>query len=172
LDDGRLTDAQGRTVDFRNTVIIMTSNIGSQHIMEMSAEDQMRDGVLNALRNHFRPEFLNRVDEIVIFHRLEKEQLREILDILLEHVRKLLRKRQVTLALTAAAADKLIEEGYDPVYGARPLKRVLQRQIIDPLALKLIEGDVRDGDHVVVDAAAGILSFDVIETVEDVPLSA
>jgi ATP-dependent Clp protease ATP-binding subunit ClpB len=167
LDDGRLTDGQGRTVDFRNTVIIMTSNIGSQHIMEMTGEDQMRDGVLNALRNHFRPEFLNRVDEIVIFHRLEKEQLHEILQIMLEHVRELLTKRHVSLTLSSSAADMLIEEGYDPVYGARPLKRVLQRRIIDPLALKLIEGDVRDGDHVVVDTAEGRLTFDVVETIDE-----
>jgi len=172
LDDGRLTDGQGRTVDFRNTVIIMTSNIGSQHIMEMTAEDQMRDGVLRALRNHFRPEFLNRVDEIVIFHRLEKEQLREILEIMLQHVHLLLSKRNVTLALTNSAADLLIDEGYDPVYGARPLKRVLQRRIVDPLALKLIEGDVRDGDHVVVDAFEDQLTFDVVETVEEEPLPA
>jgi ATP-dependent Clp protease ATP-binding subunit ClpB len=167
LDDGRLTDGQGRTVDFRNSVIIMTSNIGSQHIMEMSAEDEMRDGVLNALRSHFRPEFLNRIDEIVIFHRLEKEQLHEILAIMLGHVRELLGRRHVTLALTESAADLLIDEGYDPVFGARPLKRVLQRRIIDPLALKLIEGDVRDGDHVVVDAGADNLTFDVVETVEE-----
>jgi ATP-dependent Clp protease ATP-binding subunit ClpB len=172
LDDGRLTDGQGRTVDFRNAVIIMTSNIGSHYIMEMTAEDEMRDGVLAALRSHFRPEFLNRVDEIVIFHRLEKEQLREILDIQLQHMRRLLDKRQVTLALTKAAADVLIDEGYDPVYGARPLKRVLQRRIVDPLALRLIEGDVRDGDHVVVDAYAGQLTFDVVETVDEEPVPA
>jgi ATP-dependent Clp protease ATP-binding subunit ClpB len=127
----------------------------------------MRDGVLNALRNHFRPEFLNRVDEIVIFHRLEKEQLHEILQIMLEHVRELLAKRNVSMAVTNSAADLLIEEGYDPVYGARPLKRVLQRRIIDPLALKLIEGDVRDGDHVVVDTVGGRLTFDVVETIDE-----
>ena len=167
LEDGRLTDGQGRTVDFRNAVIIMTSNIGSQYIMEMTAEDQMRDGVLNALRNHFRPEFLNRIDEIVIFHRLEKEQLREILQIMLEHVHALLAKRNVSLALSNSAEYMLIEEGYDPVYGARPLKRVLQRRIIDPLALKLIEGDVRDDDHVVVDTVENRLTFDVVETIDE-----
>jgi ATP-dependent Clp protease ATP-binding subunit ClpB len=167
LDDGRLTDGQGRTVDFRNTVIIMTSNIGSQHIMEMVGEEQMRDGALTALRNHFRPEFLNRVDETVIFHRLGKEQLHEILNIQLEQVRALLARRHVTVALTDAATNLLVDEGYDPVYGARPLKRVLQRRIIDPLALKLIEGDIRDGDHVVVDGRDQTLTFDVIETVEE-----
>ena len=167
LDEGRLTDGQGRTVDFRNTVIIMTSNIGSQHIMEMVGEEEMRDGVLSALRNHFRPEFLNRVDEIVIFHRLEKEQLHEILNIQLEQVRELLARRQVTVNLSTSAANLLVDEGYDPIYGARPLKRVLQRRIIDPLALKLIEGDIHNGDHVVVDGRNRTLTFDVVETVEE-----
>jgi ATP-dependent Clp protease ATP-binding subunit ClpB len=162
-----LTDGQGRTVDFRNTVIIMTSNIGIHHIMEMVGEEQIRDGVLSALRNHFRPEFLNRVDEIVIFHRLEKEQLHEILSIQLEQVRALLTRRHVTVNLSPSAANLLVDEGYDPIYGARPLKRVLQRRIIDPMALKLIEGDIRDGDHVVVDNRNETLTFDVVETIEE-----
>jgi len=121
---------------------------------------------MGALRNHFRPEFLNRVDEIVLFHRLEKAQLRAIADIQLDHVRDLLAKRHVTITLTDAAADLLIEEGYDPVYGARPLKRVLQRQIVDPLALKLIQNEIRDGDHVVVDVAGKELTFDVVDVPE------
>lgn len=164
LDDGRLTDGQGRTVDFRNTVILMTSNIGSQFIMDVSDEATMRERVMTALRQHFRPEFLNRVDEIVIFHRLEREHLRRIAEIQLEQVRGLLAKRNVTVALTAKTADFLIQEGYDPAYGARPLKRVLQRRIIDPLAMKVIQGQVREGDHVVVDAAGDELSFEVVES--------
>jgi len=166
LDDGRLTDGQGRTVDFRNTVIIMTSNIGSQYIMGDLDDETMRSRVMEAMRQHFRPEFLNRVDDIVIFHRLGREQLREIAEIQLNHVRGLLARRGVTLSLTEAATDLLIEEGYDPVYGARPLKRVLQRRIIDPLAIRVIQGDVREGDHVVVEVNDGQLDFRVVETAE------
>ena len=166
LDDGRLTDGQGRTVDFRNAVIIMTSNIGSQYIMSDLDEETMRARVMEAMRQHFRPEFLNRVDDVVIFHRLGREQLREIAEIQLNHVRGLLAKRGVTLSLTEAATDLLIEEGYDPVYGARPLKRVLQRRIIDPLAIRVIQGDVREGDHVVVEVSDGDLDFRVVETAE------
>ncbi|MCB9422257.1 MAG: AAA family ATPase, partial [Ardenticatenaceae bacterium] len=169
LDDGRLTDGQGRTVDFRNTVIVMTSNIGSQFIMDVSDEAEMRQRVREALRNHFRPEFLNRVDEVVIFHRLEKQHLREIAQIQLNHVRDLLAKRHITITLTPEATDLLIEEGYDPVYGARPLKRVLQRQIVDPLAIKVIQAELQDGDHVVIDAVNGQLTFDVMEIVEAEP---
>jgi ATP-dependent Clp protease ATP-binding subunit ClpB len=162
LDEGRLTDSQGRTVDFRNTVIIMTSNIGSQYIMDEPEEARMREGVMAALRNHFPPEFLNRVDDIVIFHRLGKEHLAAIAQIQLGHVKKLLGRRDVTLALTQPATDLLIEEGYDPVYGARPLKRVIQRRVVDPLASQLIRGEVRDGDHVVVDAKDGEFAYDVV----------
>lgn len=168
LDDGRLTDGQGRTVDFKNTVIIMTSNIGSQFIMDVSDEAAMHERVMAAMRQHFRPEFLNRVDEIVIFHRLQKEQLREIAQIQLNQVRDLLDRRNVSITLTAAATDLLIEEGYDPVYGARPLKRVLQKRVVDPLALQLIQGQVRDGDHVLVDTAVGELTFSVVEAGETV----
>jgi len=164
LDDGRLTDGQGRTVDFRNTVIIMTSNIGSQYILDTSDEKIMEDRVMAALRDHFRPEFLNRVDEIVLFHRLTREELREIAQIQLNQMRDLLDRRGISVTLTPAATDRLIEEGYDPVYGARPLKRVIQRQIIDPLALKLIQGDIHDGDHVLVDVQDGELDFRVVET--------
>ena len=118
------------------------------------------------IRDSFRPEFLNRVDEVVIFHRLGREQLREIAEIQLNHVRGLLAKRNVTLSLTEAATDLLIEEGYDPVYGARPLKRVLQRRIIDPLAIRVIQGEVGEGDHVVVEVDDGDLDFRVVETGE------
>ena len=166
LDDGRLTDGQGRTVDFRNTVIIMTSNIGSQYILEWSDELAMRESVMNALRQHFRPEFLNRVDETIIFHRLDKAQLRGIAEIQMGAVRQLLGKRHISLALTDAALDMLIEAGYDPAYGARPLKRIIQKQLVDPLALKLIQAEVRDGDHVVVDAEAGELTFEVVDVGE------
>jgi ATP-dependent Clp protease ATP-binding subunit ClpB len=142
----------------------MTSNIGSQYIQDVSEDTVMRERVLEALRGHFRPEFLNRVDDIVIFHRLTQAHLREIADIQLNHVRQLLAKRGISVALTEAASDMLIAEGYDPVYGARPLKRVLQRQVLDPLALKLIQGEVRDGDHVVVEVENGELSFEVVAT--------
>jgi ATP-dependent Clp protease ATP-binding subunit ClpB len=172
LDDGRLTDGHGRTVDFRNTVIVMTSNIGSQFIMDINDEAEMRRRVTEALRNHFRPEFLNRVDETVIFHRLEKQHLRGIAQIQLNHARDLLAKRNITMSLTPEATDLLIDEGYDPVYGARPLKRVLQRQIIDPLAMKVIQAELQDGDHVVIDAVNGQLTFDVIEIVEPEPAAA
>ena len=168
LDEGRLTDSQGRTVDFRNTVIIMTSNIGSQYIMEEPDEARMREGVMTALHNHFPPEFLNRIDDIVIFHRLDREHLAEIAQIQLRYVEKLLGQRDVTLALTQAATDLLIEEGYDPVYGARPLKRVIQRRVVDPLAQQLIRGEVRDGDHVLVDAQDSEFAFDMVVPAEQV----
>ena len=171
LDDGRLTDGQGRTVDFRNTVIIMTSNIGSQYILDAEDETVMENRVLETLRQHFRPEFLNRVDEIVIFHRLKREQLREIARIQLGHLRGLLAERGISIELTNAALDVLIEEGYDPAYGARPLKRVIQRRVVDPLALQLIQGEIVDGDHVVVDAAGGELTFTAVAG-EPEPVSA
>ncbi|MCJ7567115.1 MAG: ATP-dependent chaperone ClpB [Anaerolineales bacterium] len=166
LDDGRLTDGQGRTVDFRNTVIIMTSNIGSQYIMDVDDESEIRDRVMEALRGQFRPEFLNRVDEIVIFHRLDREDLRRIAEIQLENVCELLSKRTISLAMTQAAINLIIQEGYDPIYGARPLKRVLQRRVIDPLASQVIQGEVRDGDHVLVDAAGDEFNFVVTEPSE------
>ncbi len=166
LDDGRLTDGQGRTVDFRNTVNIMTSNIGSQYIMDTEDETEMRSRVMDALRQHFRPEFLNRVDEIVIFHRLEQEHLREIAEIQLAIVQRRLAERDISLALTEGATDLLIEEGTDPVYGARPLKRVLQRRVIDPMALMVLQGEIREGDHVVVEADGDELTFNVVETAE------
>jgi ATP-dependent Clp protease ATP-binding subunit ClpB len=163
LDDGRLTDGQGRTVDLRNAVIIMTSNLGSHAIMEEADEEVMREKVDVALRNHFAPEFLNRIDDIVIFHRLDKEHLAQIAQIQLEHVETLLGQRDIKLILSDSATELLTEEGYDPVYGARPLKRVIQKQIIDPLASQIIKGEVRDGDTVLVDAQNGAFTFNVVE---------
>ncbi len=163
LDEGRLTDGHGRTVDFRNTVIIMTSNIGSQYIMDVEQEAEIRKRVMEALRTHFRPEFLNRVDEVVIFHRLTREDLRQITRIQFDQLSQRLEERKVSISLTEAAMDRLIEEGYDPVYGARPLERVLQRRVIDELALRLIRGEIREGDHVLVDVEGGELTFTVTE---------
>lgn len=166
LDDGRLTDGQGRTVDFKNTVIIMTSNVGSQYIQELAGRntDQMQERIMDALRLQFRPEFLNRIDEIVTFNSLTQEDIRRIVDIQLQRLRRQLAERKIEIDLTPAAKDLLAAEGYDPVYGARPLKRVIQRRIQDPLALRLIEGDFKDGDHISVDAAPdGELVFESAE---------
>ena len=163
LDDGRLTDGQGRTVDFRNTVIIMTSNIGSDSILNITDDKAMRERVTFALREHFRPEFLNRIDEVVFFHRLESEHIRRIAEIQLGNVRQLLAKRNISIEMTDAAAALLIQEGYDPAYGARPLKRIIQQRIIDPLAMQVIQNEVRDGDHLFVDAKDDELTFTVAE---------
>jgi ATP-dependent Clp protease ATP-binding subunit ClpB len=163
LDEGRLTDGHGRTVDFRNTLVIMTSNIGSQYIMDVADEETMRTRVMEALRAHFRPEFLNRVDAIVIFHRLDRQQLREIVQIQLGRVRELLAEHNMTMSLTDAAVDLLLEEGYDPAYGARPLKRVIQKRIVDPIASQIIMRELHDGDHVRVDAEGDQLTFKAVE---------
>ncbi|MGH9555567.1 MAG: AAA family ATPase [Terriglobales bacterium] len=157
LDDGRLTDGKGRTVDFKNTVIIMTSNIGSSYLqsaVQRSPEDmeEARKQVMLALQAHFRPEFLNRVDDVVIFNPLGKAELARITDLRLEDLKRLLADRRITLELTAAARELLFAEGYDPSYGARPLKRAIQRLIQDPLALRILDGEVLHGDPVVVDA--------------------
>ena len=154
LDEGRLTDGKGRTVDFRNTVIIMTSNVGSAAIFELAERDpkKAREQAMSALRELFRPEFLNRVDDIVLFRPLGKNQIERIVELQMRHVMKLLADRQVTLKLTAAAKKLLFSEGYDPEYGARPMKRAIQRLIQDPLALKILDGEVRPGDEVIVDA--------------------
>jgi ATP-dependent Clp protease ATP-binding subunit ClpB len=152
LDDGRLTDGQGRTIDFKNTVVIMTSNLGSHIIAASDAADPMlKSRVLEELRSHFRPEFLNRIDEVVVFNSLQKSQLAHIVDIQLEGLRKRLLERGIAIELTDAAKTVVAEEGYDPVYGARPLKRAIQRLIQDPLARKVLAGDVRDGDSVLVE---------------------
>jgi ATP-dependent Clp protease ATP-binding subunit ClpB len=154
LDDGRLTDGQGRVVDFKNTVVIMTSNIGSQYIQEMrdAPAEQMEKAVLNALRQHFRPEFLNRVDEIILFHRLSEAQLEEIVEIQLRRLEKVLGERRISIELTPAAKRRLAREGFDPVYGARPLKRAIQRLIQNPLSMKLLQQEIQEGDRVRVEA--------------------
>ena len=155
LDDGRLTDGQGRTVDFRNTVIIMTSNLGSQLIQEKAAEgdyEDMKEAVLEVVQSHFRPEFLNRIDEVVVFHPLDRAQIRAIVDIQLATLRSRLADRDLALALTDAACDRLAEAGFDPVYGARPLKRVIQQQLENPLAQRILKGEFLPGDHIDVSA--------------------
>jgi ATP-dependent Clp protease ATP-binding subunit ClpB len=168
LDDGRLTDGHGRTVDFKNTIVIMTSNIGSQTILgyrggaDQDAYEQMKQEVMEAMRAHFRPEFLNRVDEIVVFRGLTRGDLRRIIDIQLERLRKRLAERHIELVLSDAAKDHLAAAGYDPVYGARPLKRVLQREVETPLARKILGGELPDNSRVEVGLIGGELSF-VIE---------
>jgi ATP-dependent Clp protease ATP-binding subunit ClpB len=161
LDDGRLTDGQGRTVDFKNTVLIMTSNVGSTYIHELGGvnEDQMRERVMEALRQQFRPEFLNRIDETIIFHSLGRDQIEAIIDIQLAILVKRLAERKLTLNLSSKAKALLAEEGYDPVYGARPLRRTIQKRILDPLAMKVLEGAFAEGDSVVVDVHDGHMTF-------------
>jgi ATP-dependent Clp protease ATP-binding subunit ClpB len=161
LDDGRLTDGHGRTVDFKNTVIIMTSNIGSQHIaasLSSSAseiDETVRRQVMDALKQEFRPEFLNRVDEVILFHSLDRDEIRRIVDLQLGYLEQTLRGQHLTLEVTPAARDLIAEEGYDPVYGARPLKRVIQQQIQNPLSLRILEGDYAEGATVRVDVRNG-----------------
>ncbi len=160
LDDGRLTDGQGHTVDFRNTVVIMTSNLGSAFILDPTEpEDVIHERVMAAVRQHFRPEFLNRLDEVLIFHRLDLRQLRAITDIQLERVRQRFAQRELAVELTDAARDWLAERGYDPVFGARPLKRAIRKELEDKVALALIEGRISEGDTVKVDAVGGELTF-------------
>src|SRR5881398_1572718 len=159
LDDGRITDGQGRTVDFKNTVVIMTSNIGSQYITEEESPEARRRLVMDALRAHFRPEFLNRVDEIIIFDRLTEEQLKKIVEIQLGRLAKRLEQQKITLKLSDSAKELLAREGYDPVYGARPLRRTIQKEILDPRSIDILEGKVREGQTVKVDAKDGALSF-------------
>jgi ATP-dependent Clp protease ATP-binding subunit ClpB len=164
LDDGRLTDSQGRTVDFRNTVIIMTSNVGSQYILESFNNTDwalVESQVINELRRQFRPEFLNRVDDIIVFRPLREEQIEQIVDLQLTRLRRLLADRKMTLDVTQAAKHLLATEGYDPAFGARPLKRAIQRMIQDPLAMTVLEGRFAEGDHIVVDAGPdGQLRFE------------
>ncbi|WP_421936204.1 ATP-dependent chaperone ClpB [Phenylobacterium sp.] len=162
LDDGRLTDGQGRTVDFRNTLIIMTSNLGSQHLAELADGDDVekaRPGVMDVVRHHFRPEFLNRIDEIILFKRLGRSEMDGIVKIQLQRVEKLLADRRMTLSLDNGALHWLGDRGYDPVYGARPLKRVIQKELIDPIARKLLAGDLADGSVIDVHAGDGALSI-------------
>jgi len=162
LDDGRLTDGQGRTVDFRNTLIIMTSNLGSEFLVNQpEGEDtsEVREQVMGMVRAHFRPEFLNRVDEIILFHRLQKSEMGRIVEIQFARLQKLLEDRKITLTLDAAARDWLAAKGWDPAYGARPLKRVIQRSVQDPLAEMILAGEIADGDRVVISSEGNVLTF-------------
>jgi ATP-dependent Clp protease ATP-binding subunit ClpB len=165
LDDGRLTDGQGRTVDFRNTVIIMTSNLGSQMIQEMGGDDspegytQMKAAVMGVVQAHFRPEFINRLDDIVVFHALDKAQIREIAKIQLQGLDRRLADRGLKLVLSDDALTLLGNVGFDPVYGARPLKRAVQQQLENPLAQRILAGEFNSGDTVQVDAEGGQLVF-------------
>ena len=170
LDDGRLTDGQGRTVDFRNTVIIMTSNIGSQYILDVAGvDDEVERRVMTAMRQQFRPEFLNRVDEIVIFHSLDEEQLAGIAGIQLDRLRALLADRDISLELTDEAKALIVQDGYDPAYGARPLKRTIQRLIADPLALDILDGRVENGDSVTASVQNDKIIFSVAAASELIP---
>jgi len=177
LDDGRLTDGQGRTVDFKNVIVIMTSNIGSHLILDYRGAFEgpgyarMKETVLGELRNAFRPEFLNRLDEIIVFHALTQEHLKQIVEIQLSGLRARLAERHVTLVLSDAARTRLVSEGYDPAYGARPLKRAIQREIETPLARLILGGEVRDGQEVFVDAKrlSEGLAFEVRPAHETVP---
>jgi ATP-dependent Clp protease ATP-binding subunit ClpB len=159
LDDGRITDGQGRTVDFKNTVIIMTSNIGSEFITEEESREARSRLVMDALRRHFRPEFLNRVDEVIIFDRLGEPELKQIVDIQLNRLTKRLQQQNITLELGDEAKAFIAREGYDPVYGARPLKRAIQKYILDPLSMDILEGKFREGETIRVDVKDGYLVF-------------
>jgi len=163
LDDGRVTDAQGHTVDFKNTIIIMTSNIGSQYILDLAGDESryedMRLRVMEAMRNSFRPEFLNRIDEIIIFHGLNKQELRQIVQLQVQRLEQRLGDRKMTLKLSAAALDFLAEVGYDPVYGARPLKRAIQRELETPIAKSILRGEFNEGDTIFVDVENERLAF-------------
>ncbi|MBE9214265.1 ATP-dependent chaperone ClpB [Plectonema cf. radiosum LEGE 06105] len=163
LDDGRITDSQGRLVDFRNSVIVMTSNIGSEHILDISGDDsqyeKMRNRVMEALRKHFRPEFVNRIDDLIIFHALGKKQMGDIARIQLKRVEKLLAEQKIAVEITPAACDRLVEIGYDPVYGARPIKRAIQREIENPLATKILENTFVPGDTIIIDKGKTGLTF-------------
>ncbi len=162
LDDGRLTDGKGRTVDFKNTVVIMTSNLGGAFLAERGErelDEGLRREVMDALRAHFRPEFINRIDEIIVFHPLNRQQMKQIIDIQVQGLLRRLEERKIHVTLTDAAKDWLVREGYDPAYGARPLKRAIQRSVLDPLAMRVLDGEFREGDRIRVDADSSGLTF-------------
>ena len=159
LDDGRITDGQGRTVDFKNTVIIMTSNIGSEFITAEESKEARSRLVMDELRRHFRPEFLNRIDDVIIFDRLNEDDLKKIVDIQLNRLTKRLQQQNIALELTDAARAFIAREGYDPVYGARPLKRAIQKYILDPLSLEILEGKFHEGQTISVEEKSGKLVF-------------
>jgi ATP-dependent Clp protease ATP-binding subunit ClpB len=163
LDDGRITDSQGRTVDFRNTIIVMTSNIGSDHILDVSGDDtryeEMRKRVMNALRKHFRPEFLNRIDDLILFHTLNRSELSQIVGLQIQHIQEMLADQKLSLEISPAAQDHIAAAGYDPTYGARPLKRAIQRELQNPIAVKILENTFVEGDVIQIDLAEGKLKF-------------
>jgi ATP-dependent Clp protease ATP-binding subunit ClpB len=162
LDDGRLTDGQGRTVDFRNTVIIMTSNLGSSIIQDMAGEEnyaQMKAAVMEVVGTHFRPEFINRIDEVVVFHPLDKAEIRKIADIQLNNLRKRLAARELGLQISEAALDFIAQAGFDPVYGARPLKRAVQQEVENPLAQQILAGKFMPGDTIDIDLKDDHITF-------------
>ena len=162
LDDGRLTDGQGHTVDFRNTLIVMTSNLGADYLVnqpEGQDTDAVKDQVMAVVRSAFRPEFLNRVDEIILFHRLKREHMGRIVDIQMARLAKLLEDRKITIELDPAAREWLADKGYDPAYGARPLKRVIQKSVQDPLAELILSGAIKDGETVTISAGKKGLTF-------------
>jgi ATP-dependent Clp protease ATP-binding subunit ClpB len=160
LDEGRLTDGKGRTVDFRNTVLIMTSNVASDYVQEMAKRGEVdKDKLMESLRRTFRPEFLNRIDEIVTFQSLGPREIHRIVDIQMGDLRKRLAERKISITLTDKARDLLAEQGYDPVFGARPLKRAIQRMVENPLALELLAGRFHEGENIIVDAKGGNVSF-------------
>jgi ATP-dependent Clp protease ATP-binding subunit ClpB len=162
LDDGRLTDGQGRTVDFRNTLLVMTSNLGAEYLVSQpdgADSEDVREQVMGEVRARFRPEFLNRVDEIILFHRLRREHMGHIVDIQMQRLSKLLEDRKIALVLEPKARDWIAEKGYDPAYGARPLKRVIQKQVQDPLSELILSGAIRDGDKVTISSAIDGLTF-------------
>ncbi|MCA1557948.1 MAG: AAA family ATPase, partial [Acidobacteria bacterium] len=160
LDEGRLTDSKGRTVDFKNTVLIMTSNLGSREIQAADGDEkQIHAAVDEVLRLEFKPEFLNRVDDRVIFHQLSREQISEIIDVQLERLRRMLEERNITIELEDSAKELLVREGYDPAYGARPLKRAIQTLIQNPLAVRILRGEVTPGQTVRVTASGDQMSF-------------
>ena len=167
LDDGRLTDSQGRTVDFRNTVVIMTSNLGSEAYAMGGSEEARAEAVMEAMRRHFRPEFVNRIDDVVVFHPLAREHIRSIVDVQMLQLGKRLAEKKLALELTDAARDLLAEHGFDPAFGARPLKRAIQRMVLDPLAMEVLEGRIREGAHVLVDTEDGALSFSAVYPEEE-----
>ena len=163
LDDGRITDSQGRVVDFRNTIIVMTSNIGSDHILSLSGDDadydKMQKQVMQSLRSHFRPEFLNRIDDLIIFHTLKRDELRRIVVLQIKRIEQLLDEQKITLSLSESALDQIVSAGYDPVYGARPLKRAIQRELENPIATKILENAFMAGDKILIDCVDNQLVF-------------
>jgi ATP-dependent Clp protease ATP-binding subunit ClpB len=170
LDDGRLTDGQGRTVDFRNVLIIMTSNLGSEFLVnqpEGQDSDAVRDEVMGVVRHAFRPEFLNRIDDIILFHRLRRKDMDAIVDIQMARLQKLLTDRKITLELSKEAREWLADKGYDPAYGARPLKRVIQKSVQDPLAEAILGGEIVDGETVPITVGPGSLMLGSVAAVKE-----